>query len=200
MTIRRLISRCCLGVAPPVLMASIGATSLAAAPPNCFGVHDAERTAAIGAAHSYVWDRWFEREGRWYSAYEMKPEVRAPFALPQPAPSATALNLPPPVLNGHIVARGLECTAIDVKPNEIYLIRYTTPVFRFSEGKGWSAEFQTGRLHELLVQRQDGRWKITEQLEGRTVLPEDAVLTKPSYSDVIKVIHNAKITLGIPSR
>ncbi len=186
-----------------VLLAAIGvsvaATQLKAAPPICFGVHDSERTAAIAAAHEYFWDRWFEREGQWYSAYAMKPEARTPFALPKSVPPATpantpeaAKNLPAPALNGHVAARGLECTAIDVKPNEIYLIRHTAPVFRFSEGKGWTREFENGRLQELVVHRQDGRWKITEQLEGRTVLPEDAVLTKPTYAEVIKVITSAR--------
>jgi hypothetical protein len=178
------------------------ANSAAAAPPLCYGIHDAERQGAIAEAHKHFTEHWLERDGRWYAAYVLKPESRHPLsALPQKPPADTpakgkAVAATEANLKGHIVARGLECTAIDVKPNEIYLIRYKAPVFRFSEGKAWSREFENGRVSELLIQRENGQWQIEEQLDGRTVLPEDATLTRPTTAEVAKVVEAARAAIG----
>jgi hypothetical protein len=178
----------------------VGLGSAVAKMPPCAGEQDAARRTAIELAHFHFQSFWLEGDQRWYSAYTLAAETRNPLQ-----PKSNDAEAPAGPVSGIIVARGLVCTAFDLEPGEIYVVRYTTPVWRYHEGSGWSAvrrdAARGGQVMEVLLKKMaDGRFELHDNLEGRRALPEDARQRKPTEAEIAELIAATRAKRDAPSR
>lgn len=160
----------------------------------CSKVTDAAELTAIAEAERLLHRQWLKAQSSLLLAIAAKVEKRNPFDLSPRPPGGSSSG-------GFVEAMEPRCAIGRQASAEVFLVRFTTPFYRFHEpDTGWSRPLRNGIVLEAEVRRAGDGWHARDTKPDNAIVEPDETVRRPNEAELPKLEPWSEPVPGCPRR